>query len=61
MANGQASAAVQATMGKAKLHGLLVDRSEVKMTSDMSLEQAQDRIKQIEAELAAIEQAETRH
>ncbi len=61
MANGQASAAVQATMGIAKLHGLLVDRSEVKTTSDMTLEQVRDRIKEIEAELAAIEQAETRH
>ncbi len=61
MANGQASAAVQATMGKAKLHGLLVDRSEVKTTSEMSLEQARERIKEIEAELAAIDQAETRH
>ena len=28
IANGQTSAAVQASMGKAKLHGLLVDRSE---------------------------------
>ncbi len=59
--NDQASAAQQATMGIAKLHGLLVDRSEVKTISDMTLEQAQDRIKEIEAELAAIEQAETRH
>ena len=55
IANGQASAAVQATMGISKLHGLLVDRSEVKTTSDMSLEQAQDRIKEIEAELAVLD------
>ncbi len=61
IANGQASAAVQATMGIAKLHGLLVDRAEVKTTGDMSLEQVRARIKEIEAELAAIEQAETRH
>ena len=66
MENGQASAAVQATMGKAKLHGLLVDRSEVKMMSDMTLEQVRERIKQIEAELAALDgddavQAPTQH
>ncbi len=59
--NDQASAAQQATMDIAKLHGLLVERTEVKTISDMTLEQAQDRIKEIEAELAAIEQAETRH
>ncbi len=51
IANGQASAAVQATMGIAKLHGLLVDRSEVTTTDDLSLEQVRARIKEIEAEL----------
>ncbi len=59
--NNQASAAQQASMGIAKLHGLLVERTEVKMTADMTLEQAQDRIKEIEAELAEMELAETRH
>ncbi len=59
--NDQAGAAQQASMGIAKLHGLLVDRSEVKTTSDMTLEQARARIKEIDAELAEIEQAETRH
>ncbi len=52
IANGQASAAVQATMGIAKLHGLLVDRSEVKTTNDMTLAEVRARIKEIEAELA---------
>ena len=50
--NNQASAATQATMGIAKLHGLLVDRSEVKTTNDMTLAEVRARIKQIEAELA---------
>ncbi len=66
--NKQAAAAQQCSMGIAKLHGLLVDRSEVKMTSDMTLEQVQARIKAIEAELAALDagkngasQGETHH
>ena len=66
--NDQAGAAQQASMGIAKLHGLLVERSEVKMTADMTVEQAQDRIKEIEAELAVLDgeedgvsQGETRH
>ena len=49
--NNQASAATQATMGMAKLHGLLVDRSEVTTTDDMTLAQVRARIKEIEAEL----------
>ena len=52
ISNGQASAAAQAGMNKAKLHGLLVDRSEVKTTSDMTLAEVRARIKEIEAELA---------
>ncbi len=55
MANGQASAAVQATMGKAKLHGLLIDRAEVKTTGDLSLEQVRARIKEIEDELVGLD------
>ena len=54
IANGQASAAVQATMGIAKLHGLLVERTEVKTTSEMSLSEVRARIKEIEAELAVV-------
>ncbi len=38
-------------MGIAKLHGLLVDRAEVKTTNDMTLAEVRARIKQIEAEL----------
>ncbi len=63
--NDQASAAQQATMGVAKLHGLLVDRSEVKTTSEMSLSEVRARIKEIEAELAVVgddaAHGETRH
>ncbi len=59
--NKQAAAAQQCSMGIAKLHGLLVDRSEVKTTNDMSLEQTQARIKEIEAELAEMERTKTRH
>jgi len=63
IANGQASAAVQATMGIAKLHGLLIDRAEVKTTGDLSLEQVRARIKEIEDELTGLdtEQASTQH
>ncbi len=50
--NKQAAAAQQCSMGIAKLHGLLVDRSEVKTTSDMTLAEVRARIKEIEAELA---------
>ncbi len=50
--NKQAAAAQQCSMGIAKLHGLLVDRSEVKTTSDMTLAQVRARIKEIEAQLA---------
>ncbi len=66
--NKQAAAAQQASMGIAKLHGLLVERTEVKTTGDLSLEQVRARIKEIEAELAALDaeedgaaQPETRH
>ncbi len=52
VANGQAAAAQQASMGIAKLHGLLIDRAEVKTTNDMTLAQVRARIKEIEAELA---------
>ncbi len=52
-------------MGIAKLHGLLIDRAEVKTTGDLSLEQVRARIKEIEAELAeasdAAEQSPTQH
>ncbi len=61
VANGQAAAAQQASMGIAKLHGLLVERTEVKTTSDMTLAETRARIKEIEAELAALDQAETQH
>ncbi len=65
VANKQAAAAQQATMGIAKLHGLLVERSEVKTTGDMTLAEVRARIKEIEAELAVVgddaAQGETRH
>ncbi len=51
VANGQAAAAQQASMGIAKLHGLLVERTEVKRTSELCLSEVRARIKEIEAEL----------
>ncbi len=54
VANGQAAAAQQASMGIAKLHGLLVERTEVKTTSEMSLSEVRARIKEIEDELTGI-------
>ena len=63
--NAQASAAQQASMGLAKLHGLLVERTEVKTTGDLSLEQVRARIKEIEDELTGLDgaalQAPTQH
>ncbi len=57
------SAAVQATMGKAKLHGLLIDKSEVRVTDNKSLPEIRAEIEAVEAELAEIRaaRAETRH
>ena len=57
VANGQAAAAQQASMGIAKLHGLLVERTEVKTTGDLSLEQVRARIKEIEDELTGLDGA----
>jgi phage terminase small subunit len=62
--NKQAAAAQQCSMGIAKLHGLLVDRSEVKTTNDMTLAEVRARIKEIEAELdeaSDAEQSPTQH
>ncbi len=57
VANGQAAAAQQASMGIAKLHGLLVERTEVKTTGDLSLEQVRARIKEIEDEFTGLDGA----
>lgn len=38
--SGQVSAAVSATMGKAKLHGLGVEKRENKITADLTVEEA---------------------
>jgi len=43
--NKQASAAIQATMGMAKLHGLLIDRSEMNANLNMTHEQALEHLK----------------
>ena len=63
--NKQAAAAQQASMGIAKLHGLLIDRAEVKTINDMTLAEVRARIKEIEAELAVVGdeavQAPTQH
>jgi hypothetical protein len=45
--NGSASAAVTATMGKAKIAGLIIDKAEVKLISELSDEE-------VEAELASL-------
>ncbi len=57
MANGQAGAAVQAIMGKAKLHGLLIDKREVRVTDNKSLPEIRAEIEAVEAELAEIRAA----
>lgn len=43
--NDQASAAIQATMGMAKLHGFLIDRSEVKGNLSITHEEALEMLK----------------
>jgi galactose-1-phosphate uridylyltransferase len=45
--NGSASAAVTATMGRAKVAGLIIDKAEVKLISELSDEE-------VEAELASL-------
>lgn len=51
------SAMTSAALGEAKLHGLLIERSEVKVaTADMSDEQIEAELAQIEAELESIRQ-----
>jgi uncharacterized small protein (DUF1192 family) len=55
---GSASAAVQATMGKAKVLGLIVDRQDVSIAGDVALQALTDeeldrRIAVLQAELAA--------
>ncbi len=57
MEKGQCSAAVQATMGKAKLHGLLIDRREVRVTDDKTLPEVRAEIEALEAELEEIRAA----
>ena len=61
--NGQTAVMVQATMGIAKVHGLLVDRTEeVKATADMTPDQLRAELRDIQAELDALDaQSETQH
>jgi phage terminase small subunit len=66
MAAGQASAAVQATMGIAKLHGLLVDKREVRHPiEDLTDEELDRKLAEARAKLAQLEndaaQGKTRH
>ena len=56
--NGQTAVMVQATMGIAKVHGLLVDRTEeVKPTVDMSADDLKAELERLDAELKALDQA----
>ncbi len=56
MEKGHASAAVQATMGIAKLHGLLVDRQEIheRSAKDMTIEEIRAERAAVEAELVEL-------
>ena len=55
--NGQTAVMVQATMGIAKVHGLLVDRTEeVKPTVDMSADELKAELERLDAELKALDQ-----
>ncbi len=53
MEKGHASAAVQATIGIAKLHGFLVDKQEIneRSTKDMTIEEVRAEQAAVEAEL----------
>ena len=57
---GQAGAAVSATNSLAKLHGLMVDRKEVRLVDDMTDEQIEAELATLREELAQVEQS-TRH
>ena len=53
--NGQSASMVQASMGLAKLHGYLVDRTEdVTKAADMTPDERAAELERVEAELAAI-------
>ena len=58
-ANGQTAVMVQATMGIAKVHGLLVDKTEeVKPTVAMTLDELRAESERIGAELEALDRAD---
>ena len=56
--NGQAAAMVQACMGLAKLHGLLIDKTEdVTKAVDMTPDELEAELERLQAELKALDQA----
>ena len=57
---GQAGAAVSASMALAKLHGLMVDKREVRVVSNMTPEQIEEELAEVQRELEDIK-GETRH
>ncbi len=58
-ANGQTAVMVQATMGIAKVHGLLVDKTEeVKPTVDMTPDELKAESERIDAELEALDRGD---
>ncbi len=58
-ANGQTAVMVQATMGIAKVHGLLIDKTEeVKPTAGMTPDELKVEMERIDAELKALDQAD---
>ncbi len=61
--NGQAAAMVQAAMGLAKLHGLLVDKVETRqIVTDMTPDELEVEPKRVQDELDALdEKNETKH
>jgi hypothetical protein len=60
--NGQAAAMVQAAMGLAKLHGLLVDKVEqTTKAADMTPAELEAELARVRAELEALEKPPTAH
>ena len=56
--NGQAAAMVQACMGLAKLHGLLIDKTEdVTKAVDLTPDELTAELERVQAELKALDQA----
>ena len=59
--NGQTAVMVQASMGIAKVHGLLVDKTEdvTKPAQDMTPDELEDELERLQAELDALDASPT--